>query len=182
MGEVMRGLATISRDLFERYATHEGDAAAIRRDGHWVHARQIELARWQAANFDEIDDRNLALGIAEESGELSEARNGPDVEDAMGDVAIFLGQLLHANRMSLEPVITGHPDDSSLRDAASMRESVGRICHVVLKGRQKIRGFEDPAVYRIQLLLAGWDVAVSHGVTPKIYLQVSERVLARSWR
>lgn len=182
MGGVMQGLGDASRALFERYAAHAGDVASIRRDGHWVHARQIELARWQAENFDEIDDRNFALGIAEESGELSEARNGPDVADAMGDVAIFLGQLLHANRLSLEPIIKGHPDDSSLRDAASMRESVGRICHVVLKGRQKIRGIDNPDVYRTKLLLAAWDVAVSHGVTPKIYLEVSERVLARSWK
>lgn len=170
-----------SREIFERFARWT-DVARVRGEGYWVHARQIELARWQAANFDDLDDRNFALGVAEESGEFSEARNGEDVTDAIGDVGVFLGQLLYVNRLSIDPMLKTHPDDSFLRDSAARCRSVGQLCHVVLKGRQRIRGFDNPDVYRTELGLAAWDVAVSHGVTAKIYLAVSEQVLERSWK
>lgn len=180
IGKIVDEVVEESSSIFEKYAAHGGDTDSVRRDGHIIHATQIDLMRWQHANFDELDDRNFALGIAEESGEFSAARNGAQAVDAMGDTAIYLGQLLIANRLSLEPMLLN--SFPVMPDPRAQSEAVGKLCHVVLKHRQGIRGMGDKSAYRLNLAHCAIGMCITHGLSATAYLSTAKVVLARKWR
>lgn len=167
-------------ELFEKYAAFAGDTNEIRLAGHVVHATQIDLARWQNRNFDSTDDRDLVLGIAEEVGEVWCALKVDDERDALGDVAIYLGQLLLRNRLSIEGLFSTRPRLSVPRLNAS--EEVGDLARCILKRRQKIRGYDSDDFYRESLQRFAGNLLRCLGVTVDDYLDTARIVLARDWK
>lgn len=171
-------------ELFERFAAFNGDCNEVRKAGHFVHARQIELARWQHANFATYDDRDVALGVAEECGEFFSACNAEQMRDAKGDIAIYLGQLLMANRISIEPLLVRimPPLSPQALCATARASAAGRLCHVVLKRHQRIRGMEDDDKWRSTLVSMAAGILDRYQIEASDYLVTSDIVLARRWR
>lgn len=145
---------------------------------------QRQLAEWQARNFANVDDRDLALGIVEELGEYFEAETEEDRRDAIGDVLIYCGQLLARNWIKLSANISNHGD----RDGVSARRVIvaaGMICHAALKRHQKIRGFDDHEKYRDELsalALVLTRILAREETLRAIYLEVGAKVLQRDWK
>lgn len=164
-------------ELFERWAAFDGNCDEIRKAGHFVHARQVELARWQHRNFPTSDDRDFALGVAEECGEYFEAKNADEKKDAKGDIAIYLGQLLMANRLSIEPMLLA-PKYTPMPNTIAP----ARLCHAVLKRHQRIRGMEDDEQWRVALQNAARNIINAYSIGASDYLVTSDSVLRRDWR
>lgn len=179
-----------SRTIFDGWCALEPGAPPA----HAVDAMQMGLAAWQAENFPVAGDLRSALGVAEECGELAEAvrvRDTVMVVDGFGDVLVYLGQLLIANRRAIRPWLSGRRMDG----ATDLTIPVGRLCHVVLKHDQKIRGMADIERYRDELCQRAADVIstaravvdVALGQSPAslaadTYLLIGEMVLRRNWR
>lgn len=183
----------LSRDIFELNASSEG-SALIRIEfdpmqhppGYIAQAAQIaamqmELNRWQIRNFGVSSDERMALGIYGEIDELNDADSHELAIDAWADAAIYAGQLLMNNRLSIAPIIVGLP--------CLMCESPA---HIVLKGAQGIRGIAGDD-YRIRLyasvhgvLRAAWPAVGSIGgqkpTMAEAYLTIGAEVLKRDWR
>jgi len=132
----------ISRQIFEENAAEEGDDVTVNSlNLHTLHlmgytiegitsvvAMQNALNRWQIRNFGVSSDERMALGIYGEIDELNDADSHELAIDAWADAAIYAGQLLMNNRLSIAPIIVGLP--------CLMCESPA---HIVLKGAQGIQ-------------------------------------------
>lgn len=96
-----------------------------------VNLRQRELAEWQKRNFRNVTSEKLALGMAEEVGELchyilkrmQKIRKAADeqevqeqIADAFGDTVIFGVQLMETEGMNAEKVIKKTIEDVLKRD------------------------------------------------------------------
>lgn len=181
----------LSRQIFEDNAAETGDNVTLRNlvlhgytanDVANVVAMQNALARWQVRNFGVSSDVALALGFYGEIDELLEARSKEDRIDAWCDMAIFCGQLLMNNRMSIAPVFFGHVHFSK-------DDKIPSLSHLVLKHAQCIRGIEN---YRWQLfktihivLYRAWESMLhqtDHKVLAYAYMRVGAEVLKRDWR
>jgi hypothetical protein len=154
-----------------------------------LHSLQLKLREWQHANFAEVSDLAMALGIVEEVGELAEAQARglyPSfTDDARGDITIFAGQLLAANQMSIVPLLeqSNYPPALLVTNTARVpEEAVGMLAHAVLKRSQGIRGFDDEDKYRIALYTAVWEIFRLHGVHERHYVDTAEVVLKRDWK
>ena len=110
--------AEAARAAFNRYASLDAPLlpshAADNPDQLWLADLQVELARWQHSNFGIASDEQLALGVAEEAGELAHAvlkhsqriRGLADQDtyreqagDAIADAVIYAMQLATALRL-----------------------------------------------------------------------------------
>lgn len=181
----------LSRRIFEDNASKTGDNVTLRNvaihgytanDVANVALMQMELNRWQIRNFGVSSDISLALGFYGEIDELLEvSATREDRVDAWCDMAIFAGQLLMNNRMSIVPVFF------CLAPADEVR--IPSLSHLVLKHAQGIRGIDD---YRKRLfdtihivLHRAWESHIRLVDQPKIvdaYLRVGAEVLKRDWR
>jgi len=84
-----------------------------------IHLKQKELADWQKRNFGEVTSEHLALGIAEEVGELChfvlkrsqnirEAHNNDvkaEIADAFADIVIFGINLMTVEGIDAQQVL-----------------------------------------------------------------------------
>jgi hypothetical protein len=177
-------LYTTARANFESWAAL--DAPHLPADP--VDAMQVQLARWQAANFGPQSDERFALGVLEECGELDAAIEAADAIDALGDVLVYAGQLATSNRLALGPLLV------PVGKAGRLLATAGNLSHVVLKRAQRIRGGAGSIdQYRADLASAIARVAdaalevadricADGFLSPaEVYLQVGEQVLARDW-
>lgn len=113
----MDGIAKASADVFGEYAASK--AGDIPEHCPWQKL-QVELAAWQARNFGGATDEQMALGVAEEAGELCHSvlkhsqkiRGLADKQayraalgDALADIAIYAMQLATANRLDFETLV-----------------------------------------------------------------------------
>lgn len=180
----------LSRQIFEDNAAETGDKVTLRKmvlygytanDVANVVAMQNALARWQVRNFGVSSDISLALGVYGEIDELNEAQSHELAIDAWADAAIYAGQLLMNNRLSIAPIIMG--------SRSWLGES---LSHVVLKCAQGIRGIAGDD-YRRRLyasvhaaLCDSWNAVGSVGggqpTMTQAYLTVGAEVLKRDWR
>jgi hypothetical protein len=188
----------LSRQIFEDNASETGDNVTLRREnfhpgcarlmsGYTIEgitnvvAMQNALARWQVRNFGVSSDERMALGLYGELDELNEAESYELALDAWADAAIYAGQLLMNNRLSIAPIIMG--------SRSWLGESLG---HVVLKCAQGIRGIAGDD-YRRRLyasvhvaLCEAWHAVGSVGdqksTMAQAYLTVGAEVLKRDWR
>ncbi len=166
---------------------------------HVIDIMQVRLMRWQRRTFvGGCDDPHMALGVAEEIGELAGAESRGAITDAVGDAMIFAGHLAMSNRLALRPLIV----EAERRQATMLplttealgRETmawVGRLAHVVIK---RDAGAEGGEVHRERIgeAIAGV-LAVAFGyasdrsielgfglpVAAAIYLDVGAYVMTR---
>ncbi len=170
----------VARAQFEEFAGLD----APNLPGDAVNAMQIRLMRWQHGLFSfepRTHDLVLALGVVEEIGETLQAKTQEEALDGLGDVCVYAGQLLIANRLALAPVlelaVTADPDGP------------GGLAHVVGKRSQRTRGYDDDGKYRKALVVelavciaTAMDVAYRRWQWPSVmltYLHVGEQVLMR---
>lgn len=105
---------------------------------------QVEAAAWQARNFGEGTCEQMALGMAEEVGELChailkrgqkirEGANGDDMKekiaDAFADVVIFGLQLCTIENIDAETAITETWAEASKRDWVNNPSGAGYSQH-----------------------------------------------------
>jgi NTP pyrophosphatase (non-canonical NTP hydrolase) len=116
-----------ARATFELYAAM--DAPDVPLDE--FSGLQVRLARWQARNFGVASHEQMALGVAEEAGELAHAvlkhsqgiRGMADPEayreaagDAIADVAIYAIQLATALRLDFATLLMATAEKVMERD------------------------------------------------------------------
>jgi NTP pyrophosphatase (non-canonical NTP hydrolase) len=116
---------------------------------------QNRLMAWQTKSYGVANLAvNMTLGIVEELGELAEATTGEAIDDAVADVTIYASQLATCYRLDLGELVRAATADAHSREVKTVvrqphRHSnyivaAGRLCHVVLKAAQGIRGMGDP--------------------------------------
>lgn len=186
----------LSRDIFELNASSEGGALiSIEFDpmqhppGYIAQAAQIaamqmELNRWQIRNFGVSSDVALALGFYGELDEFNDAHDPHEQIDAWADMAIYAGQLLMNNRLSIAPALFS-PIVTTYDERG--RSPSRSLSHVVVKHAQGIRGIDHES-YRKMLfdsihdtLNTVWDRTID-GMSWDAYLAVGAEVLKRDWR
>lgn len=133
--------------------------------GEPLDAMQIQLARWQRRNFGDVSpadkvDCHMALGVIEEFCEAIDAATlggSKGKLDGLGDICIYAGQLLIANRMAIRPILVladeMAADWDGLPEAPTHEAIVGAFARTILKRDQRIRGFDKSDVW--QPALAG---------------------------
>ncbi len=153
--EVSTSIANAANAVWENFATIDGEEVPP----NTLDAMQVQLCRWQRRNFGDVSpidkvDIHMGLGIIEEFGEALSATEmlGPKGKlDGLGDVCVYAGQLLNANRLAIRPVMDladllaadwdGDPDQPEPMKLA------GLFSHVLLKHEQKIRGYDKRDVW-----------------------------------
>lgn len=124
---------------------------------------RIEVGKWSFENFgvnrSKANDPTMVLGslaplmgMAEEIGELEEATTYADLEDAVGDIVIYMCDYLYRedskfpiDKYIFEEVIPSH--DDKMR---GIRINLGKLWHCTLKRHQGIRGMDDDLAYQIE--------------------------------
>lgn len=118
---------------------------------------QGEVMRWAMHNFPSAQVHEPLLGVVEEIGELYNAHsiikrpeNGgaekreQEIDDAVGDIMVFLAHYCGLNGFSLISCVTtyGAEDHPMFNPFPlwGLVEASGRLCHAHLKASQKIRG------------------------------------------
>ncbi len=125
-----------------------------------IDGMQVQLCRWQLQNFGDVSpvakiDCHMSLGVIEEFCEAIDAvtlGGSKGKLDGLGDICIYAGQLLNANRMALRPIIMLADEMSADWDGNPEQPSheliIGTFARTVLKRDQRIRGFDKPEVWR----------------------------------
>lgn len=128
---------------------------------HELQQIQNQVAKWSIKNFgsqrSKLDPAltlgSLAplLGLIEEFGELSEAvdnQNREEIEDALGDIGIYLCDYTSREGILL-PIRENIPDYKvppiTFR---TLNGLLGKLVHITLKRHQGIRGYDDTVQYR----------------------------------
>jgi NTP pyrophosphatase (non-canonical NTP hydrolase) len=88
---------------------------------------QEEVSEWSHRNFPNNKPYHPLLGLVEEHGELHDAGNSIEVEDAIADAVIYLADYCARNGIKLRD--SGEEPKNGLR----------WLCHYHLKGEQGIR-------------------------------------------
>lgn len=131
--DAVREAVDESRNLFNRYAALDGDMLPSKVDSanfDWVSDLQVKLARWQVANFGAGELGDLALGVAEEAGELCHAvlkhkqgirgMHGEDFRaaagDAIADCMIYLFQVATSLRLDVPSLLSAIAHDVMSRN------------------------------------------------------------------
>ena len=96
-----------------------------------------EIQEWQVRNFPNALPHQPLLGMVEECGELLESTNNEQLEDAIGDVLIFMSHYIALNHLDISYCFIGRPPKGQ-----NLIANLGALCHAHLKGEQKIRGTE----------------------------------------
>lgn len=99
---------------------------------------QQEVTEWALRNFGEQDSHRPLLGILEELGEYSEARDRIDVagmRDAIGDVGIYMLHYCGLRGWSMSELW-----DDRVGPTGPTMSTVKVLCQSHLKGAQNIRG------------------------------------------
>lgn len=110
---------------------------------------------WQPGN--QMPDTLVALeslcpllGIIEEIGELAAAVDQYKIEDAVGDIFIYICDYAYRVGIDIETLSgTLHTRATSAEDPFKrLVECAGKLCHGTLKRHEGIRGFTDDTKYR----------------------------------
>lgn len=156
--QIATDIANAANGVWETYADLDGDNVPPND----LDAMQVKLCRWQRTNFGDVSpvdkvDVHMGLGVIEELGETLGAADidGPKGKlDGLGDICVYAGQLLNANRMSIRPVmdladlIAADLDgNEQLQNELEPAVLMGSFCHVLLKHEQKIRGYDKREVW-----------------------------------
>lgn len=160
---------------------------------------QGQVMRWASHNFPNTQTHQPLLGIVEEFGEFVgavERQDHLEIEDAIGDMMIFLAHYCGMNgyslfycaskvRNSYSPML--YPDSQADGAIVDLMKVIGQLSHAHLKGEQKIRKGEkhrDKAQLMVGSIVGLLGVICrKHGkdltdITGEIWSQVSKR----DWR
>lgn len=174
-------IANAANAVWENYADLDGD----RVPPNEIDAMQVKLCRWQRRNFGDVSpvdkvDVHMSMGIIEEFGEAISAEEifgDKGKLDGLGDICVYAGQLLNANRLSIRPIMDladliwadWDGSEHAQKDCDPIA-LVGKFSHVVLKHEQKIRGYDKREVWMPALalhtaaLIAYTKLDISHAV------------------
>ena len=180
-------LADMANARFETFAGVDAKYATALAKLDPYDAIQVRLAAWQSRNFGVPTTTQIVCGIVEELAEW-EAADGDDAAaaDAVGDTLIYCAQLCTAYRMSLSCIMMLAP---SFRCIDNHTTAAGLLCHVALKGEQRIRGLDDRALARVGIAAAIVSICEAldatdggYGTFLDIYAATAAHVLRRDWR
>lgn len=158
-----------------------------------IDAMQLRLARWEVRQpFWRSDAAFVALGCCEEVGERASADSPDEVEDAMGDVAIYAGQVAMRNRLAMSVLFDAADETPRLHNDVwrNLCDAQGRVAHLALKKSQQIReGALPDEEYRAIMAgalasLLGAVEATSYRSGRSVrdcYLITGARILERDW-
>jgi len=124
-------------------------------------AMQVKLVRWERRNFGLVPQPLQALGVIEEFGEIDHTKQLDEKLDGVGDLCVYIGQLLNGNRLAIRPVIelaemlAADWDGNEAAQADNPPAAlVGAFAHTVLKREQGIRGYDVDAFWRTELVFS----------------------------
>lgn len=157
-----------------------------------THQTICQLAQWQHQKFGlggPARSLELALGVVEEGGEFTTAivnMNAPEMEDAQGDIAIYLAQLLFHEGLSLAPLFLPVASQPALvipRTGTGyvyqQSRALGILAHIVLKHQQRTRGLQHREVYLACLCAAAHAVLQTHHIQAKHLTATAAHILTR---
>lgn len=110
---------------------------------------QAEQAAWALYNFGVRHPTQPLRGIIEELGELEEAVNKSDQEDAVADCLIFMVDYCSLREINFRGVLV-----AGSAPRPTLLAVVGRLCHSDLKLEQGIRGTREEHLSAISKMLA----------------------------
>lgn len=160
-----------------------------------LHQVICDLARWQAVKYGACGYAHrlaFTLGVVEEIGEKATAlitQNRAGMEDAKGDIAVFLAQLLFHEGLSLAPLLAQcyegpalalGPETPTAPYEIQITRAAGALAHVVLKHHQQIRGLQYPAVYQPVLCAAAHAILQTCGIEPHHLQTTAKHVMQRN--
>lgn len=159
-------------------------------------AMQVRLARWEAKQGWPITDPlTYACGVTEEIGEFIIAMNRQgqigqyeQALDGIGDAMIFLTQWFTLLRMDFG-VMLNDPVSTAFIHNRTMSPVCGELCHIALKSKAKIRGYENREKVRFELydssryLMANIRALQHRSINNHraIYLETASKVIQRDW-
>ncbi len=144
---------------------------------------QEELIIWQQHNFPGRDTWMPLMGLGEELGELADAINEEEAEDAIGDCCIYLADFCNGMGLSLTHILTLDTEKVGL-NLITAQIIYGKMCHSFLKLKQRIRmheGHQQQLVIEIKKLLAFLD-NYCHGTLEVISWETWLKVRQRDWQ
>lgn len=178
-------LAVLAHARFEKFAGVDAkDELAMAAVGSYD-ATQVRLASWQSRNFGVPTTTQIVCGIGEELAEWEAADDGATAADAVGDTLIYCAQLCTAYRMALSSIVLRA---ASFRCSDNHTRAGGLLCHVALKGEQRIRGLDDRGLARVGIAAAivsiceALDATDGYGDLFDMYAATAAKVLRRDWR
>ena len=180
-----------ARTRFESFAAVHADRPAPEGIDpiDWL---QVRLAAWEARQpFHVASALPVGAGCSEEAGELADAESPDEIEDAIGDICIYAGQVATRNRLAMSALFD-YADELPPICLDPWRElcaAQGKVAHLALKREQRIRAGALPAEeYRERLALAlagliGAARGVARGyIASRCYLDTGAKILTRDWR
>jgi NTP pyrophosphatase (non-canonical NTP hydrolase) len=130
---------------------------------------QAEQAEWSKRNFGDQPGYQMVLGMVEEVGELTEAMTMAMLEDAAGDIVVYMSGYCTTQGIRLADVFV---EAERCREVAALPAFVGRLCHAHLKCEQGIRGTaEAHAAAKVQAMA---------GVVVRLRAELKEHASSRS--
>jgi hypothetical protein len=155
--ETVASLAAAAQAVWETFAALDGEELPPDE----IDAMQVKLVRWERRNFGLVPQPLQSLGVIEEFGEIDHAKTLDEKLDGLGDICVYIGQLLNGNRLAIRPVIDlaemlaadwdGNEQAQADNPPAAL---LGMFAHTVLKREQKIRGYDDDAFWRTELVFS----------------------------
>lgn len=91
------------------------------------------------------------LGLQEELGELAEETDSKEIEDAIGDIGIYLCDFCSRIGIPLPAMMASRSRVPIENTMARMTKCLGQINHAILKRFQGIRGFDHPQNFKEHL-------------------------------
>jgi NTP pyrophosphatase (non-canonical NTP hydrolase) len=102
---------------------------------------QTEHRAWSEKNFGKQQPGQMLLGLFEEFGELDEASNLAEAQDAVGDVMIYMSSYCTLRGWDLEEIFVTRPHGGE--ELPKPMQIVRRLSHAQLKSEQGIRGSSE---------------------------------------
>lgn len=190
-----------SRCLFAHHLVAQ-DASQDPSQEQQLHQVICKLGEWQTQKFGPPTagrSLELALGVVEELGEKATAWieafdtpgtagviNRAAIDDAKGDMAIYLAQLLYHEGLSLAPLLLLPPFKVPVMRlrapgtyVVQQLRAIGALAHIVLKRHQRIRGLQHDEVYYVALCVAAVTLIKACELLPEHLTITAQHVLTR---
>lgn len=130
------------------------DELVLKEDPEGLKELQLEIGKWSRANFGmqhskvipgtpPINELAPLLGIVEELGELFEAEDDEEAQDALGDIAIYLMDYCCRSAIIIDTLLKQGGGGGERDPERSLVATIGSLCHAELKRHQGIRGMDD---------------------------------------
>lgn len=164
---------------------------------------QLEIGKWSRHNFGMQNSKVIPdspplnsmvplLGMVEEYGELITAPTASDVEDAIGDIGVYLCDYCCREQIMLDTLTRRIFFDGQLDHHVGVISTIGLLCRITVKSHQGIRGYSDTSKYQderdqsvvrlwgyLNLLSIDYEIGTIFDVVKNVYV---ESVLPRDWR